>query len=51
VAASELIGPDGASGPTKRVNQLFHCGDARVNKGSDLIAAAVLDGRFIGSAG
>jgi hypothetical protein len=51
VAASELIGPGGSSGPAKRVNQLFKCGDARVNKGSDLIATAVLDGRFIGSPG
>jgi hypothetical protein len=51
VRASELIGPDGSSGPTKRVNSLFNCGDARVNRGSDLIATAVLDGRFIGSPG
>ena len=51
VAASELIGPGGSSGPARRVNQLFKCGDARVNKGSDLIATAVLNGRFIGAPG
>jgi hypothetical protein len=51
VAAAELIGPSGSSGGTKRVNSLFHCGDARVNKGSNLIATAVLDGRFVGSPG
>ena len=51
VAASELIGPSGSSGGTKRVNSLFKCGDAHTNRGSDLIATAVLDGRFIGSPG
>jgi hypothetical protein len=51
VAASELIGPSGSSGGTKRVNSLFKCGDAHANRGSDLISMAVLDGRFIGSPG
>jgi hypothetical protein len=51
VGASELIGPSGSTGGTKRVNSLFKCGDAHTNRGSDLLARAVVDGRFIGSSG
>jgi Domain of unknown function (DUF4389) len=51
VAAAGLIGPDGSAGDPRKVNKLLRCGDARVNRASDLLGKAVLEGSFVGSAG
>jgi hypothetical protein len=50
-ATDRFIGPDGAATHQGKVNKLLDCGAAGVNRGSDLIARAMLDGSVIGPPG
>jgi hypothetical protein len=50
-AAARFMGPDGSTTDQRKVNRLLDRGDANVNRGSNLISTAVVDGSFIRSPG
>jgi len=50
-AAAGLVGPDGAATDQGQVSELLHRGDAGANRGSNLMAAAMAAGSFIGQPG
>ncbi len=50
-ATARFMGPDGAPTDQDKVTKLLDRGDACVNRGSNLMSDAVVDGSFIGSPG
>ena len=45
-AAARAFNPNAAS-PSAKLNRLLNCGDARVNRGSNLISLAIANGSFL----